>query len=63
MRTIPNVTLHLKCEDCGHEQDVTSAAAVQHEHGGKQYWFGSAYDFCDVCDGVVKPIPKEKEQA
>jgi ribosomal protein L44E len=47
------VTLRVRCEDCGHEQDVRGVRA-----GGSTY-FGSGYDFCDVCDGKPYPLSKD----
>ena len=44
------VTVHMRCEDCGHEQTVRGT-----RHDGATY-FGSGYDFCDRCDGVPRLI-------
>ena len=57
MTDIPNVMVTLRCEACGHRQQVTSAAAMKDEEGKPHYWFGSRYDFCDRCgDGPLKPV-------
>lgn len=51
--------VHLKCTECGHEQDVTSVCG-EYVDGEPVYWFGSSYNFCDSCDHEVNPvIPKE----
>jgi hypothetical protein len=44
------VTVRVKCEDCGHEQEVRGISS-----GGRCY-FGSGYDFCDMCEGKPHPI-------
>lgn len=60
MKQIPNKTITLQCEDCGHVQEVRSAAAYEYEDGTQHFWFGSAYDFCDICDGLPRQINHEK---
>ena len=60
MTPIPKKTVRLKCEDCGHEQTVTSAVSYRDADGTEHHWFGSAYDFCDKCDGYPVPIGEEK---
>ena len=59
MKRVPNKTLHMVCEDCGHKQDVTSATAYEDMTGQVHYYFGSSYDFCDECDGL--PLIKEEQ--
>ena len=44
------ITIRVKCEDCGHEQDVHGT-----RYDGHTY-FGSGYDWCDRCDGLPHPI-------
>lgn len=45
------VTLTMKCEDCGHIQEVTG---FKTEDGST--YFGSSYNWCDAC-GDGKPVP------
>lgn len=48
------ITLKMKCEDCGHVQTVKG-----NRWDGVNY-FGSAYDFCDVCDGLPVAVEDAK---
>ena len=59
MIEIPNITITMRCLDCGHVQQATSCIAMKDEDGDSHYWFGSAFDFCDKCDGVVEEIPSD----
>lgn len=52
--TLPNITVTLKCQDCGYVQEVRSACAHEDSEGKPHYYFGSRYDFCDECDGPVE---------
>ena len=57
MLSIPDVavTLKMQCQDCGHIQTIEG-----HRFDG-QYYFGSAYDWCDKCDsGLPRPIEEIK---
>ncbi len=58
---LPNVTVTLKCVDCRHEQEVTSACGHRLPDGTDHYYFGSRYDHCDVCDGPTQLLPLTKE--
>jgi hypothetical protein len=42
-----------ECLECGHKQEVTPAVVCQDDQGIHKF-FGSAYDFCDECDGPMK---------
>jgi predicted RNA-binding Zn-ribbon protein involved in translation (DUF1610 family) len=42
-----DIAIKMKCEDCGHVQIVKGFRI----YNGSRY-FGSAYDFCDKCDGL-----------
>jgi predicted RNA-binding Zn-ribbon protein involved in translation (DUF1610 family) len=42
-----DIAIKMKCEDCGHVQIVKGFRT----YNGSRY-FGSAYDFCDKCDGL-----------
>ncbi len=45
------VTLKMQCEDCGHIQIVKGRRL------DGDYYFGSAYNWCDECDsGLPTPI-------
>lgn len=55
MKTIPNITVTVRCTACAHEQQVTSATAYSDESGDR-YVFGSAYSHCDVCDEFAAPV-------
>lgn len=44
------ISIQMQCTDCGHIQTVKG-----NRFDGANY-FGSAYDFCDKCDGLPKPI-------
>lgn len=48
------VSLKMQCEDCGHVQTVKG-----HRHDG-QYYFGSAYNWCDKCSGLPVQIEDVK---
>jgi hypothetical protein len=41
-----DIAVKMKCEDCGHVQIVKGFKVY-----GRNY-FGSAYDFCDECEGL-----------
>ena len=41
-----DLAVKMKCEDCGHIQVVKGFKVF-----GRTY-FGSAYDFCDECEGL-----------
>jgi hypothetical protein len=56
LKSIPNITVRRRCTECGHEQDVESAAAFEDEQGLRRGYFGSAYDFCDKCDGPLVTV-------
>jgi hypothetical protein len=59
MKNIPNITYLMRCIRCDHEQKVTSAAAHEDDKGEQSFYFGSRYDFCDLCDGhmvVIKQL-------
>ncbi len=47
-----DIELEMQCTECGHKQRVKG-----HRHGGKNY-FGSAYNWCDECEGLPKPTGK-----
>lgn len=47
-----DIAIKMKCRDCGHEQIVKGSRIY-----GNTY-FGSAYDFCNKCDGL--PVFVEK---
>jgi hypothetical protein len=51
-----NITLKMQCEDCGHIQTVKGFLTSD---GG--YYFGSAYSYCDECDGLPNPIEEPKQ--
>jgi hypothetical protein len=42
-----DIAIKMKCEDCGHVQIVKGFRT----YDGSRY-FGSAYDFCDECEGL-----------
>jgi hypothetical protein len=45
------VVLKMKCDECGHIQDVKGS-----RHDG-EYYFSSSYNWCDACDvGLPKAI-------
>ncbi len=41
-----DIAIKMKCEDCGHEQIVKGFRSYGHTY------FGSAYNWCDECDGL-----------
>lgn len=47
---IKHVCVLVKCDECGHEQTVSGVEV------NESYYFGSGFDFCDVCDGVPTPL-------
>ena len=49
-----DVTLKMQCKDCGHIQVVKG-----HRYDG-HYYFGSSYNWCDMCDGL--PVQIENVQ-
>lgn len=49
-----NVSVKMKCQDCGHIQLVKGQRMM-----GSTY-FGSAYNFCDVCGGLPEAIEEMK---
>lgn len=49
-KTIRENPKHLKCEHCGHEEDIFAACAIPAEGGGYTLYFGSDADFCTNCD-------------
>ena len=49
-----NVSVKMKCQDCGHIQLVKGQRMM-----GSTY-FGSAYNFCDVCGGLPEAIEDMK---
>ena len=49
-----DVTLKMQCEDCGHIQIVKGQRLDGH------YYFGSAYNWCDECDGLPVQIENVK---
>jgi len=59
----PNIIVTMKCDTCGHVQEVTSAAARKGAEGTTHYWFGSRYDFCDKCDsGMPVLVPGSQRE-
>lgn len=46
----------MRCTECGHEYKLEPAAVVPHEDGTVSRYFGSAYDFCEKCDGAPKEV-------
>lgn len=63
MKQIANITVRMRCEDCGHEQEVTSAAAFEEADGRVHGYFGSRYDHCDKCDGLPQPVDQNHERS
>lgn len=53
----PNITVTVRCADCGHEQQATSAVAFRRPDGAVSYYFGSAYRYCSECDGPTVELP------
>jgi hypothetical protein len=49
-----------KCVDCGNVQRVRSAASRWNDDGTAAYYFGSAYDFCNKCDGSMETVADTK---
>ena len=45
----------LRCYECGHEQTVQSAASAL-VGTTLHFWFGSAYDHCNKCDGPMEVL-------
>lgn len=41
----------LRCSVCGHVQEVLPATVVRDDAGDLHVYYGSAYDFCNKCDG------------
>jgi hypothetical protein len=46
----------MRCTECEHEYLLEPAVVVPHEDGTVSRYFGSAYDFCEKCDGYPKEI-------
>jgi len=61
MKHIPGVIAHMKCRDCGHEQAVKSVGDWVDGDGKEHRYFGSAYNWCDECDGL--PVLQRVEPA
>lgn len=51
-------TLKMKCEDCGHIQEVHGVAHIIDNE--LCYWWGSSYNWCDNCDGLPYKIEEPK---
>jgi hypothetical protein len=51
-----DIAVKMKCEDCGHVQIVKGFKVDGHSY------FGSAYDFCDECEGLPVLIPNFGEE-
>ena len=56
----------LRCRRCGHEQEGTPAAVRRDANGTVHTWCGSAFSYCNRCDGpvdVVGPPPTTQDGA
>lgn len=50
-----NVRMKMRCEECLHEQ-WAHGVGEKFQNGETQYWWGSAYRWCDECDGFPHKI-------
>lgn len=50
--------LKMQCEDCSHIQEVKGAVGIIDNE--LNYWWGSSYNWCDVCEGLPRKIEEPK---
>ena len=50
--------LKMQCEDCSHIQEVKGAVGIIDNE--LNYWWGSSYNWCDVCDGLPHKIEEPR---
>lgn len=50
--------LKMQCEDCSHIQEVKGAVGIIDNE--LNYWWGSSYNWCDVCEGLPRKIEEPR---